>query len=528
MESLRKQERKSGVEAWSQRVHDVLKELPYSEFLKPKGNKNDVSFHRIAFFKCAGVTVWEADFFRKHQFESRNGSESTGGPSASRRQTSSPQLPSMLATRPPLGSSPPGGGSSRRRSGAGQVKDHLNSRVDTSGLAPGDSRDDGDEDMFQLDPESDDELACTSGPEVHAAGNGQCNELQQPLELPELPELCWLAILGHVGVREVCMLAKGHTGRVSCVAFDDDIILSGCTQATLKVWGMDDLKCRRTLRGHEAALAVGYDAWASALRPLRTFDSPYAVPALQLLHSLTLHEPSFSPASDDLAEEFDYLGLDSQRHHPHAADPWGSSPFTCISQSGNLLAAGRAGEVVLWDLRSQAVVASVSGGALANGGPAPCAGVQLDEDWKLVSAFDDTSNAVCVYDIRALTSAGKTSQAVTKLEPVQRLTAPSKINCFQYHDRTLVAGLEGRDCTLWSFMDPKDCKSSPSYRGQSNYGQNGDPDLSNPTASAGGNGGKKKKSGVQHVLSGGASRGKKKKKSSKLAKAQNSFPKHKF
>ena len=49
-------ERKSGAEAWSMRLHDVLVELPYAQFMSQHGE--DLQFHRIAFIKHSGVTVW--------------------------------------------------------------------------------------------------------------------------------------------------------------------------------------------------------------------------------------------------------------------------------------------------------------------------------------------------------------------------------------------------------------------------------------------------------------------------------------
>lgn len=50
-------ERKSGAEAWSMRIHDVLVELPYADFMQQYG-REEVPFHRIAFFKHNGEVVW--------------------------------------------------------------------------------------------------------------------------------------------------------------------------------------------------------------------------------------------------------------------------------------------------------------------------------------------------------------------------------------------------------------------------------------------------------------------------------------
>ena len=57
IESSQQPERKSGAEAWSLRVHDTLTDMPYAEFVHRFHNR-DVPFHRIAFFKLAGQTIW--------------------------------------------------------------------------------------------------------------------------------------------------------------------------------------------------------------------------------------------------------------------------------------------------------------------------------------------------------------------------------------------------------------------------------------------------------------------------------------
>ncbi len=46
------------------------------------------------------------------------------------------------------------------------------------------------------------------------------------------------------------------SGRVVSVAFDDELIVSGCTQGALKVWAMDELKCTKTLRTQHGSVAA--------------------------------------------------------------------------------------------------------------------------------------------------------------------------------------------------------------------------------------------------------------------------------
>lgn len=45
-------------------------------------------------------------------------------------------------------------------------------------------------------------------------------------------------------------------GRVTAVAFDDDLIISGCSQGTVKLWSMDELKLSKTLRHHTDAVSA--------------------------------------------------------------------------------------------------------------------------------------------------------------------------------------------------------------------------------------------------------------------------------
>ncbi|KAJ9533809.1 hypothetical protein QJQ45_026901, partial [Haematococcus lacustris] len=80
---------------------------------------------------------------------------------------------------------------------------------------------------------------------------------------------CMIRLWSHTTGRRLATL-KGHAGkcaglprtvwgprcrgRVTCLAFDEQLLVSGCSQAGLKVWSMDELKCSRSLRGHEGAI----------------------------------------------------------------------------------------------------------------------------------------------------------------------------------------------------------------------------------------------------------------------------------
>ncbi len=54
---MQQQERKSGAEAWSLRVQERVVERLYVELLV-KYLPEDIPFHRIVYYKQAGVKVW--------------------------------------------------------------------------------------------------------------------------------------------------------------------------------------------------------------------------------------------------------------------------------------------------------------------------------------------------------------------------------------------------------------------------------------------------------------------------------------
>lgn len=57
LETREQAERKSGVEAWSLRLHSHLTELNFSEFTA-RFEGQDIPFHRVVFFKQNGAVVW--------------------------------------------------------------------------------------------------------------------------------------------------------------------------------------------------------------------------------------------------------------------------------------------------------------------------------------------------------------------------------------------------------------------------------------------------------------------------------------
>jgi WD40 repeat protein len=64
---------------------------------------------------------------------------------------------------------------------------------------------------------------------------------------------CAVRLWAHESGRRIATL-RGHSGRVTSVTFDDEVILSGCSQGVVKLWSMDELKLSKTLRHHTGVL----------------------------------------------------------------------------------------------------------------------------------------------------------------------------------------------------------------------------------------------------------------------------------
>ncbi|WIA31181.1 hypothetical protein OEZ86_001186 [Tetradesmus obliquus] len=404
---------------------------------------------------------------------------------------------------------------------------------------------------------------------------------------------CCVRLWSHDTGRRIATL-RGHTGRVTAVAFDDDLIISGCSQGTVKLWSMDELKLSKTLRHHTDAvsatallhglpISAGKDGcvcvWDAAApnSPLVVLEAGGPVHALQLqeekgqlisatsslsvwdmnttqlLFNLSappglsrlgsssgsssslstaggaapaaagasgaaaaaaagnadaahvLMDAADADAADGVLLQDGWL-LDEEEeeaanvaaaaaagHGARGGD--GDKPLTCVSCHGNLVAAGRAGSVVLWDLRSQEAVGSISPSLLGKPSNAPCIGVQLD-DWKLVTGWAGSSGASSssggscwwrsttdiaaaaaaaeapaghtleLYDIRAAASSSSCGGAGTSSssssssggmwggEALMSLAVPNRVTCFQFHGQNLLVGQEGAECCLVSFQRP--------------------------------------------------------------------------
>ncbi|KAG2429919.1 hypothetical protein HXX76_010699, partial [Chlamydomonas incerta] len=191
----------------------------------------------------------------------------------------------------------------------------------------------------------------------------------------------------HATGRRIATL-QGHPGRVTAVAFDDQLLVSGCTGSVVKLWSMDELKCKRTVR-HEGPvtscclLPTGIPVSGAKDGLVRLWDvaSGAAIVGLEAggpVAALQAHGPSGRLVAAaawgvqlwdvSTATLLHTLGLGDDA--PAAAAAGGAAPpaphpYTCVSYVGELLAAGRQGEVVLLDPRVSAPV-----GRIHCGGPA--------------------------------------------------------------------------------------------------------------------------------------------------------------
>ncbi len=177
-------------------------------------------------------------------------------------------------------------------------------------------------------------------------------------------------------------------------------------------------------------------------------------------------------------------------------DSGAAKAFRSVAYSGNVLAAGLAGGVVVWDPRTPDPVAVVSPPAAASTAGVSsfqtawlrdptCVAVQLD-DWKLVAAFNDRAAAqpernaqqqqqqllpacavagpseapaglyqalVAVFDMRAVPAASGATGAPWS-RPLLALPSADPINCLRFHEGLILTGHSGRDCSLRSFEAP--------------------------------------------------------------------------
>jgi WD40 repeat protein len=66
---------------------------------------------------------------------------------------------------------------------------------------------------------------------------------------------CAVRLWAHESGRRIATL-RGHAGRVTAVSFDDERILSGCSQGGVRLWSMDELKLVKALRHHTGPVSA--------------------------------------------------------------------------------------------------------------------------------------------------------------------------------------------------------------------------------------------------------------------------------
>lgn len=515
MEAKEQPERRSGAEAWSMRVHNYLVELSHSSFVERF--KDDVPFHRIAYIKHAGTIVWDAEQSKRVPSDAPSlgidgstpprrspfGSVLSAGPSQSAVPASSATVPTGDASDsedvPVEAASLPEACwmdtlqqvSVRELCMLARVNRWLRQLASTAelwqhqyevlfGEKPSDQWNFAT--LKRLCRRSELRAARWLEAEVVVSSLGSSNTTCLQMDASKVVSCdgSSVRLWSYVSNRRLASLS-GHPGRVTTVAFDDDFILSGCSQAVVKVWGMDDLKCVRTLRGHGAAvtavkLAHGFPLSAAEDATLCLWDVQASAPIVTLELGSTATALAIAQTTGDVVAAgweltvWD-LASTSKRFTLETADEqvgrnipdYGQPPlYSAVSVCGNLLAAGGAGKVCLWDLRNQERVGTLAMTATDQDPLRRCVGVQLD-DWKLVESFADGTNTIAVHDIRCI-SGNPTQIGATKihprptgwLTPVQVLAAPAKVHTFEFFGTTMIAGLEGMDCMMWNFTHPRE------------------------------------------------------------------------
>jgi hypothetical protein len=203
MESVQQKVRQSGAGAWSLRVHDTLSALPFEDFQKRFGGEGGgVPFHRIVYFLERGAVVWESDYYRKKLAASESPVGASGGGAGT--YGSSPPSATATASRASSSLPPHSRHVESARAGSGALERICGELLGGSSDEEGSERTGG----------YDDEVAGLmdgDGLDADRPDGSVCGADLDPERELELPEECWMAVLGHCDVREVCML--GRTNR---------------------------------------------------------------------------------------------------------------------------------------------------------------------------------------------------------------------------------------------------------------------------------------------------------------------------
>ncbi|GLC60336.1 hypothetical protein PLESTB_001601200 [Pleodorina starrii] len=272
---------------------------------------------------------------------------------------------------------------------------------------------------------------------------------------------------------------RGHDGAVtSCCLLPTGIPVSGGEDGLMRLWDVASGSAIVSLEAGQPVLAMQAHAASGHLVSAAGWGVQiWDVSTATLLHTL-------GAASED-----DALVAAAAAAAGAPAPTAAQHPYTCVSYMGDLLAAGRQNELVLLDPRVAGAVGRLScetgrssaggagypggmgaiaaaavgsaGGAAGGGGGrgACCVGVQMDE-WKLVCGFNDGRHQLHLYDIRSLpkasaAAAGGTGGARRDWHvPLMTLKATGRINTFQFHEQSLLVGLEGCECVMWRFENP--------------------------------------------------------------------------
>jgi len=246
----------------------------------------------------------------------------------------------------------------------------------------------------------------------------------------------------------------GHAGPVWCMWFDpdQDRLLSGGYDATMKLWSLSHERCEATLRGH--------DGWVRSLQVLRGSDTVVSggsdsllkfwnLSSLQCMRSIGPPNQDQRHSTNCLAAVNDGTTLLSGHYNIRTLLRWDLESGSCIDHftghdddvytvhSGNesLVVSGSKDRTVrVWDTR----VPSGKCVAVHRGHSGAVLDVKLRGNRVVSSSMDKT---VRMWDLRVVSS------------PLVTLEGHSaEVHCVDFRDRMVVSGSRDTSLKVWSVV----------------------------------------------------------------------------
>jgi len=499
--------RRSGVDAWSQRVHSVVVDIDLEEFAM----KKDKKFHRVKYFKQDGVVIWAS-----------NG-----------HYANSPNSPSPLRTSgfpPSLASSPDEKPAralclsedllpdevwmsvfrhlrAKELCTLASVSKHLNAMVLGSASLWTRLHDK----LFGTSPESNwgakvvKHVVCKSERKAARWLDGEAPRTSR-VGFANTSAICMddthvvsgdgenVRVWVHRTDRRIKTL-KGHTSNVSCVEFDASYISSGDVTGFLKIWSMDELKSLKSIRAHQEPIsdALHFNSLCITssldgtikfwdLTMLSICPAVLCLRGSSQVYGMAVNRPCnrlYGIGTDieawdletaqrvSLIQEEGGMGgmlADAEAYYGYPVDVWPGtgSRSKAIACGGSLLASASKGIVNLYDTRtserccSWQLAAEHDTSPVARASSSVCSGLYMD-GWKLLCGFKDVGDSsVFLYDIRAASSTRMNTTPALELSldgdnSKGNATRKPSIQRFALYDSCILAGVQKEQCVLWDF-----------------------------------------------------------------------------